>query len=350
MYPWYRTTDTSTAAAAMQASTAAALGQFCSPMATTIKTETGYADCMLAIDYATGQNKKSFVGWDSQQTSSPGPTQQCSQQNTDCTLASPGSVQCLGPGVNNTSGTTSSSGGNQASLAHWMSVMAEHMGHHVSDPTAAVGVHYMAAWSSNQDCGQHAKDEYTNWSTRNHMIKQGYEAKMSTDHHLQKGSTIDDISNHHHSANTTSLTNYTHTNHNHLSSNRSNSSSSSPISSQQNIGGGAGGGPNSGPGHGGQQNTTGGGGGGGGTGGGGGGGGGSGGGTTIGGAQSTNMHQSGVNFIGPSSSALLVVPQPINASKMGGGPGSGHSGVLGQTPGSGGVQRKYQCKMCPQVS
>lgn len=29
--------------------------------------------------------------------------------------------------------------------------MAEHMGHHVSDPTAAVGVHYMAAWSSNQE-------------------------------------------------------------------------------------------------------------------------------------------------------------------------------------------------------
>lgn len=61
MYPWYRSTDTS--AAAMQASSAAAataaLGQFCSPMATTIKTETGYADCMLAIDYATGQNKVS---------------------------------------------------------------------------------------------------------------------------------------------------------------------------------------------------------------------------------------------------------------------------------------------------
>lgn len=39
-----------------------------------------------------------------------------------------------------------------------------------------------------------------------------------------------------------------------------------------------------------------------------------------------------------SSPALLVVPQPINATKMGG-------------MQNGGVQpRKYQCKMCPQVS
>lgn len=39
---------------------------------------------------------------------------------------------------------------------------------------------------------------------------------------------------------------------------------------------------------------------------------------------------------GHNPSSLLVVPQPINASKMGGplGPGTG---------------RKYQCKMCPQV-
>lgn len=32
-----------------------------------------------------------------------------------------------------------------------------------------------------------------------------------------------------------------------------------------------------------------------------------------------------------------------------GGPGGSHSSVLGQGPGGGGVQRKYQCKMCPQV-
>ena len=39
-----------------------------------------------------------------------------------------------------------------------------------------------------------------------------------------------------------------------------------------------------------------------------------------------------------SSPALLVVPQPINATKMGG-------------KQNGGPQpRKYQCKMCPQVS
>ncbi|KAF6207593.1 hypothetical protein GE061_016040 [Apolygus lucorum] len=38
MYPWYRDS----------------VGQFCSPnsMPTTIKTENGYNDCMLALDYA----------------------------------------------------------------------------------------------------------------------------------------------------------------------------------------------------------------------------------------------------------------------------------------------------------
>lgn len=120
---------------------------------------------------------------------------------------------------------------------------------------------------------------------------------FSTKFFCNLGSAIDDMSNHHHTANsagiTSNLSNYSHTNHNHLSSNRSNSSSSSPISSQQNLG------PNSGPGHGGQQNTNG----------------------ALGGQLSTNtMHQgssSGVNFIGPNSSALLVVPQPINATKMG---------------------------------
>lgn len=42
------------------------------------------------------------------------------------------------------------------------------------------------------------------------------------------------------------------------------------------------------------------------------------------------------NGHGQPSSALLVVPQPINATKM-------TSGL------SNGTGRKYQCKMCPQV-
>lgn len=41
MYPWYRD------------SVGGNLGQLCGPMATTIKTENGYSDCMLALDYAT---------------------------------------------------------------------------------------------------------------------------------------------------------------------------------------------------------------------------------------------------------------------------------------------------------
>lgn len=40
MYPWYR-------------DSVGQLGQLCGPMATTIKTENGYNDCMLALDYAT---------------------------------------------------------------------------------------------------------------------------------------------------------------------------------------------------------------------------------------------------------------------------------------------------------
>lgn len=39
MYPWYRDSQIG-------------VGQFCSPMAATIKTESGYNDCMLALDYA----------------------------------------------------------------------------------------------------------------------------------------------------------------------------------------------------------------------------------------------------------------------------------------------------------
>ena len=48
------------------------------------------------------------------------------------------------------------------------------------------------------------------------------------------------------------------------------------------------------------------------------------------------------------ASGMLVVPQPINAAKMGGGgssTGGGHH--IGQ---NGTTGRKYQCKMCPQVS
>ncbi|VEN58259.1 unnamed protein product [Callosobruchus maculatus] len=63
-------------------------------------------------------------------------------------------------------------------LVHWMSVMAEHM-----DPAMS---HYMS-WNQEQ-CGQHGKDEYPNW-TRNTMgiNKQGYESKMNEHNQMQKG-------------------------------------------------------------------------------------------------------------------------------------------------------------------
>ena len=44
------------------------------------------------------------------------------------------------------------------------------------------------------------------------------------------------------------------------------------------------------------------------------------------------------------AAAMLVVPQPINASKMSGQP----QGSI--VSANGGTGRKYQCKMCPQVS
>ncbi|XP_060533975.1 zinc finger protein rotund isoform X5 [Cylas formicarius] len=206
MYPWYRD------------SMGGQLGQLCGPMATTIKTENGYNDCMLALDYAT-QSKKAF-GWDTSQASG------------------------------NPSGPQPGSMGGQGAqgLVHWMSVMAEHM-----DPAVS---HYMS-WNQEQ-CGQHGKDDYPNWG-RNPMGmgKQGYESKMNDHNQMQKVYGMEE----HHMTGTPGL--YT--------SGRSTSSSSSP-------------------------------------------------------------------GVAGSSPALLVVPQPINATKMGG-------------MQNGGVQpRKYQCKMCPQVS
>lgn len=47
VYPWYRD------------SVGGQLGQLCGPMATTIKTENGYNDCMLALDYATQSKVRS---------------------------------------------------------------------------------------------------------------------------------------------------------------------------------------------------------------------------------------------------------------------------------------------------
>lgn len=50
MYPWYR-----------DSVGGHQLGQLCAPMATTIKTENGYNDCMLALDYAT--QSKVRISW-----------------------------------------------------------------------------------------------------------------------------------------------------------------------------------------------------------------------------------------------------------------------------------------------
>jgi len=63
-------------------------------------------------------------------------------------------------------------------------------------------------------------------------------------------------------------------------------------------------------------------------------------------AAAAHHHNNAVAAASAAAASLLVVPQPINASKMGG-PGVGGTG--GHAP-AGGSGRKYQCKMCPQVS
>ena len=49
MYPWYRDSQIS-------------VGQFCSPISAAIKTESGYNDCMLTLDYAA-QSKVSYFSF-----------------------------------------------------------------------------------------------------------------------------------------------------------------------------------------------------------------------------------------------------------------------------------------------
>ncbi|XP_050068726.1 zinc finger protein rotund-like [Anopheles maculipalpis] len=365
MYPWYREAQLS-------------VGQLCSPLAgpTPIKTENNYSDCMLAVDFPNKKPSNAFP-WLSEATnnndyskgnnnhhgtpphlhhphhphhhhhhhhphhshhphlphsaagsqSNLGTTSSLTPGNCrhgghpedtkcrslNCGLppqSSPSAASTSLAGAANEGATPDSSsttatataipnfnqmpvpGGVQGQnptqgLVHWMSaVMAEHMTSNPHHDPAAVGMHYM--WNGPvEQCGQHTKDmdTYGGWPTpRNPMsMKQGYEAKMNpVDHH-----------HHHH-----------HHHHNNLQKGhmiddgrlldhhtmqtgaaqmsqlygaRGSSSSSSP-------GGGLG--------HGGATNPA---------------------------------------------TALLVVPQPINATKI---------GATGLPNGTG---RKYQCKMCPQI-
>ncbi|XP_066907855.1 zinc finger protein rotund-like isoform X2 [Halyomorpha halys] len=137
MYPWYRES----------------VSQFCPPssMPATIKTENGYSDCMLALDYAA-QSKKGGVWGES---GGGGATN---------------SGRCGGGGA---------SGQQGQGLVHWMSVMAEHM----NTVAAHDSPHYM--WNGVEQCPPHGKDDYS-W-TRQSMVKQGYEAKMNENQNNQGG-------------------------------------------------------------------------------------------------------------------------------------------------------------------
>ncbi|BFF89555.1 zinc finger protein rotund [Drosophila madeirensis] len=204
-------------------------------------------------------------------------------------------------------------------LVHWMSaVMAEHMtGQTHHDPTAAVGMHYM--WNGNVD---HAKDisDYNLWppTPRSHQhasehhpmsLKQEYEAKMNDHHHnqLQKGHFLDDNRLEHHAV-------------------AGQGGLGLGSAANGGAGGGASGGGNSSlgaPSHHGNH-------------------------VSAAAAAAAHHHNSAVAAASAAAS-LLVVPQPINASKMGGGQSAVGAGASGHAPG-GGSGRKYQCKMCPQVS
>ncbi|ALC45308.1 rn [Drosophila busckii] len=186
-------------------------------------------------------------------------------------------------------------------LVHWMSaVMAEHMtGQTHHDPSTAVGMHYM--WNGNVD---HAKDisDYNLWppTPRSHQhasehhpmtLKQEYEAKMNDHHHhnnLQKGSLgLGGVPN----------------------------GAGSAAGSNSALGGST---------H--HSNHV----------------------TAAAAAAAAHHHNNAV--AAASAAALLVVPQPINAIKMSGsGNGVGAAAGHGHAAG-GGSGRKYQCKMCPQVS
>lgn len=73
--------------------------------------------------------------------------------------------------------------------------------------------------------------------------------------------------------------------------------------------------------------------------------------STAGGAPRSNSSSSSASpptsaptpSVNAAAAAMLVVPQPINASKM----GQQQSSIMST---NGGTGRKYQCKMCPQVS
>lgn len=62
------------------------------------------------------------------------------------------------------------------------------------------------------------------------------------------------------------------------------------------------------------------------------------------GAPRSNTSGSSVSS-SPPSSAGLVVPQPLSSGQGGNTKGPSHN-----SGGGGGTGRKYQCKMCPQVS
>ncbi|XP_062565209.1 zinc finger protein rotund isoform X1 [Armigeres subalbatus] len=318
MYPWYREAPLS-------------VGQICSPLsgaaATTIKTEVGYSDCML--DFHSKKTPSSFP-WLSDATNNNDYSKANNNNHHSShhphlhhhhnTCRHPedtkSGLNCSSPRIGSSSGgltsghhpssaaaptaegATPDSSSTTATaaipnfnqmpvpgsvqgqnptqgLVHWMSaVMAEHMTSNSHHDPTAVGMHYM--WNGPvEQCGQHTKDmdSYSGWpAPRNHMS-------------MKQGyeAKMNAVDHHHH--------------HNNLQKGHM-------IDDGRLLD------------HHGMQSAQ---------------------MSQIYGARGAPTNGSpGGHHVHPNPAALLVVPQPINATKIGAALPNG-------------TGRKYQCKMCPQI-
>ncbi|XP_011305312.1 zinc finger protein rotund isoform X1 [Fopius arisanus] len=192
MYPWYRESVAAAAAAGLGGPVGVVGTGFCSGApgqgATTIKTESGYSDCMLALDYVQSKYPSNLYFQKASFAWSEGGEE-----------AGAGGNGTGGTGAAVTGSSTPASGG--GGLAHWVSVMAEHI-HNPHSAGNVGGVHHQQQsppqppypWNnglSSDQCNPHEKDaDY--WGA-GRGTKQGYEhfllqAKMNADHgQIQKG-------------------------------------------------------------------------------------------------------------------------------------------------------------------
>ncbi|KAK6634796.1 hypothetical protein RUM44_000043 [Polyplax serrata] len=121
MYPWYRQS----------------VSQYCNTAMPSIKNESGFSDCMLALDYAA--QSKDFAGFNPRDKKAAYVWSQDQNILTNSTATSKG--QPHGHGPNPAQG-----------LVHWMSVMAEHM----NNVNQENPMHYV--WNNMENASRIIKD------------------------------------------------------------------------------------------------------------------------------------------------------------------------------------------------